>query len=263
MQIDPQEGLHCARKAAAAFAIIGCIGSPLICSAADSAAYHRFGVNGEAVLCPRSSDMDPSLIPYNDESTDLAVGSGRTPGFGFLFDAGEIDRHIVNGKFRVFPEFAEHPYVNKLSGSIGFLSLPDARRLGPAMRARDLVDEWSASGACVRALVTRLQQSDLYELKCTPKDTYSNILNRPPQPGEPLPDPNSLVVATCVYETISAGKFAGQARRACTRVAILDGFIVNYRVQEDNLRLYKQLDAFLLGKIAEWKRNCSVDRKAE
>src|ERR1700752_1981331 len=209
MRIHLQESLRCARKAAT-FVVIGFVGLPLTGSAADSAAYHRFGVNGEAVLCPRSSDMDPTLIPYNDESTDVAVGSGRTPGFGFLFDAGEIDRHIGAGAFRVFPEFAEHPYVNKLSGSIGFLSLPDSRRLGPAMRARDLSDEWSASGDCAKEVVTRLQQSDLYELRCTPKDNYSNILNRLPQPGEPLPDPNSLVVATCVYETIPAGKFAGQ-----------------------------------------------------
>jgi len=262
MRNHQQESLQCARKAAA-LAVVGFSSFPLAGSAGDSDAYHRFGVNGAAVVCPRSSDMDPTLIAYNDESIDLAVGSGHTPGFGFLFNAGEIDRHIGTETFRVFPEFAEHPYVNKLSGSIGFLSLPDSRRLGPAMRARDLSDEWTASGDCAKEVITRLQQSDLFEVKCAPKDNYSNILNRLPQPGEPFPDPNSLVVATCVYETISAGKFAGQARRSCTRVAILDGFIVNYRVQEDNLPLYRQLDEFLRGKIAEWKRNCSSDHKPE
>lgn len=109
----------------------------------------------------------------------------------------------------------------------------------------------------------RLRQSELFEVKCTSKDNYSNILSRLPQPGEPLPDPNSVVVATCVYEAISVGKFAGQSRHSCMRTVILDEFMVNYRVQEDNLRLYHQLDQFLRGKIVEWRQNCSSGRRVE
>jgi hypothetical protein len=71
-----------------------------------------------------------------------------------------------------------------------------------------------------------------------------------------------VVVATCLYETISAGKFAGQAVRSCRRVVKLDGFLVDYQIQENNLPLYLQLDAFLQSKIAEWKTRCSPSHES-
>ncbi len=242
-------------------AFCGLIGLPSIGSSSDSTGKHEFGLDGKAALCVPQGDLDPVLIPYNDETTDLAVGSGRTPGFGFLFSADEVVKHLKSGSFRTFPEFAEHPYVNRLSGSIGFISAPDAHRLGSAMRARNLEDEWAASGACDHVVATQLQGSDLFEVKCRAKDNYANILNRLPDRTQPLPDPNSVVVATCVYETISDGKFAGRSRRSCTRAVILDGFFVNYRIQEENMPLYRQLDEFFRDKIVEWKGNCVVGRK--
>lgn len=254
--------LPCARRAAA-FIFVGYVGLPFAGLAADSVAHHEFGVNGKTVLCVPSSDMDPALIPYNDESTDLAVGSGHTPGFGFLFKADQVQSHIDIGKFRVFPELNDLPHVNTLGGSVGFLSAPDSRRLGPAMRARDLSDEWYASGDCAGVVVTPLQQGNLFEVKCTAKDNYSNVLNRVPDRSKPLPEPNSVVVATCLSETISAGKFVGHTLRSCRRVVVLDGFIFDYQIQKDNLPLYQQIDRFLRSKIVEWKRDCSSRHKSE
>src|SRR5665811_1797178 len=46
---------------------------------------HTFGVDGKSVLCIPKSDLDPVLLPFADESIDLHVGSGHTPGFAFLF----------------------------------------------------------------------------------------------------------------------------------------------------------------------------------
>lgn len=245
------------RKAAVYIFLVGCAGLSSAGSATDKSAYHEFGVNGKAVLCVPSSDMDPVLISYNDESTDLAVGSGHTPGFGFLFDAHEVQRHLRIGMFRVRPELDGLPHANTLGGSVGFLSLPDSRRLGPAGRARDLEDEWSASGRCPNTVVTPFKQSDILEVKCKATDNYSNVLNRAPDRSKPLPEPNSVVVATCLSETISAGKFKGRTLHSCRRVVILDGFIADYQIQKENLPLYRQIDEFLRNKIVEWKGNCS------
>ena len=241
-----------------AFAIIAssCLCLPMAGSAQQAADQHRFGVNNQAILCPPSSEMDPELIPYNEESTDLVVGPGRTPGFGFLFNTKVLDSHLGIGMFRTLPGFEDHPYVNKLSGSVGFLSVADSKRFGPAMRARDLSDEWTEDGRCGGRVVSRIGRSELFEVKCSAADDYANVLNRRPQKGETIPDPNSVVVATCTFETISVGKFAGQSLRSCTRVVILEKFIVNYRIQEKNLPLYRQIDDFLRGRIVGWKNRC-------
>lgn len=237
------------------------VGLPLATQATDRTARHEFGVNGKAVLCVPSPDMDPDLVQSNDESTDLAVGSGRTPGFGFLFGADQIQRYLDTGTFKIFPELDGLPHVNALEGDIGFLSVPDSRRLGSAMRARDLSDEWSASGRCVDVITTPLHQSDLFEVKCAAADNYSNVLNRTPDRRKPLPEPNSVVVATCLTETISAGKFKGHTLHSCRRVTVLDGFIFDYQIQKDNLPLYPQIDRFLRSKLVEWKKNCSLPRR--
>lgn len=239
--------------------LAGLIGPPLTAQATDQTTkHHEFGVNGKAILCVPSLDMDPDLIPYNDESTDLAVGSGHVPGFAFLFGADQVQSHLDTGTFKVFPALDGLPHVNALEGDIGFLSVPDARRLGSAMRARDLSDEWSANGRCVDVVATPLHQSDLFEVKCAATDNYSNVLNRAPDRRKPLPEPNSVVVATCLSETISAGKFVGYTLHSCRRVTVLDGFILDYQIQKDNVPLYPQIDRFLLSKLIEWKKNCSV-----
>jgi hypothetical protein len=259
MRIHHQQTAVVWARRTAALVLVACVGMPLGGSAAGSGAGHEFGVNGKAVLCPLESDMDPALIPYSDESTDLAVGSGHTPGFGFLFGADEVQKQVGNGRFHVRPELDDLPHVNTLGGSVGFLSAPDYRRLGSAMRARDLSDEWLENGHCPRVVVTPLQ-GNLFEVKCAVEDKYANILNRAPERRAPMPDPNSVVVATCLYETISVGKFAGQELRSCRRVVKLDGFLVDYQIQENNLPLYLQIDAFLRNKIAEWKVRCSSSR---
>jgi hypothetical protein len=240
--------------------LAGLIGLPLAAQATDRTTRHEFGVNGKAILCVPSSDMDPALIPYNDESTDLSVGSGHTPGFGFLFGADQVQRHLDAGTFRVFPELDGLPHINALGGSVGFLSVPDARRLGPAMRARDLSDEWSANGRCAGTVVTPLKR-DVVEVKCSAADNYSNILNQVPDRRKLLPEPNSVVVATCLSEAISAGKFVGHTLHSCRRVVVLDGFIVDYQIQKDNIPLYQQIDHFLRSKLVEWKRNCSTSSR--
>jgi len=71
---------------AAAIMFTSCVSFWVAHSIAASNQVSRFGVGGAAVLCPPISDLDPLLIPYNPVSTDLVVGSGRTPGFAFLFD---------------------------------------------------------------------------------------------------------------------------------------------------------------------------------
>lgn len=233
------------------------VGLPLAVQATDRTAHHEFGVNGKAVLCVPSSDLDPDLVQANDESTDLAVGSGHTPGFGFLFGADQIQRHLDTGTFRVRPELDGLRHVNTLGGGVGFLSVPDSRRLGSAGRARDLSEEWLANDRCSGVVVTPLKQSNLFEVKCAAADNYSNVLNRTPDRRKPLPEPNSVVVATCLTETISAGKFKGHTLHSCRRVVVLDGFILDYQIQKDNLPLYQQIDRFLRSKIVEWKRNCS------
>ena len=237
--------------------LAGLIGLSLAAQATDRTAHHEFGVNGKAVLCVPSSDMDADLVQYNDESTDLAVGSGHTPGFGFLFEADQIQRHLDRGTFRVLPELDGLPHVNALEGDVGFLSVPDSHRLGSAMRARDLSDEWLANERCAGAVVTPLKPSNLFEVKCAVADNYSNVLNRAPDRRKSLPEPNSVVVATCLTETISAGKFKGHTLHFCRRVVVLDGFLLDYQIRKENLPLYQQIDRFLQSKIVEWKKACS------
>jgi hypothetical protein len=106
-----------------------------------------------------------------------------------------------------------------------------------------------------------LHQSDLFEVKCAAADNYSNVLNRTPDRRKPLPDQNSVVVATCLTETISAGKFKGHTLHSCRRVMVLDDFLLDYQIQKDNLPLYSQIDRFLRSKLVKWKKNCSLPRR--
>lgn len=226
-----------------------------ICGVASaSTPWHKFGSDGHAILCVSSSVMDSNLLRYNDESTDLRVGHGRTPGFGFLFSAEKVKQLFKD--FRIKPEFIGHPYVNQLSGSIDFLGADDQARLGSAMRARDSEDVWYARGRCSSREVTRLSRTDLLEAKCARGDNYASLWNRPPVLGAAMPNPNTFVIATCEYETVQIGPYAGSKRRTCSRVLKTDGFLIDYRFQEENASLIPQFDALLLQKISEWKANC-------
>lgn len=241
-----------------ALLLVGCLSLSIRPIAAALNDLHWFGVGGAAILCPPSSDLDPALIPYDEESTDLAVGSGHTPGFAFLFDAKTVQNNISSGTFKVFPKLDSIRHVNSLGGSTGFLSKPDSLRLGSAMRARDLLDEWYQAGRCTHRTVTPKGQSNVFEVKCSAGDNYSNILNVAPDRNHPMPDPNSIVVATCNYENIPVGPFEGTTLHSCRRVAIRSSFLLDYQIQKENVPLYQQIDAFLDAKIGAWRRNCSL-----
>lgn len=236
---------------------VGCLSLSIRPTIAASDDLHRFGVGGTAILCPPSSDLDPSLIPYNDESTDLAVGSGHTPGFGFLFEAKVVQNDISSGTFKVFPKLDPIRHVNTLGGSIGFLSRPDSLRLGSAMRARDLSDEWHQTGRCTHATVTSIGYGSVFEVKCSAGDNYSNVINVAPDKNIAMPDANSIMIASCNDENIPAGPFKGTTLHSCRRVVTRSGFLLDYQIQKENLPLYQQIDAFLDGKIGAWKLNCS------
>jgi len=230
--------------------------SVLLQAAAISAVgQHRFGVDGKALLCVPDSEMDPLLKSYADEATHLQLDSGRTPGFAFLFRSevmkSAIPRYVTKA------EFDDHPYTNALSGTVGFLNQNDRVRLGSGMRARAVEDEWFAKGACPHPIVTFLPDAELYEVKCNPNADYSAIWNRPPDPKISMPNPNEFVVATCQSRGIGLGPYAGQNLNSCARVAIVEGFLVDYRFQAENVAMIPKMDAFVRGKLVGWKKNCS------
>lgn len=215
--------------------------------------WHEFGVNGAAVLCVPTKDLDPNLLLENNESVNLAPRAGWTPGFGFLFSQ-DVVRDRVRA-FHVVQGLADHSYANKLSGSIGFVSSVDQGRYGPSMRARNIEEIWSASGRCADRKVELLAPA-LYRAKCSVRDDYSSIWNRLPDAQEPMPNPDSFVLATCRYDAVTIGRYAGIEMKRCSRVIERDGFIVDYRFQESNVALIRELDAFMSSKIAEWQNNC-------
>lgn len=233
-----------------ALLIYVCLGS-----CASDAAWHEFGVDGHAVLCVPESDMDPDLLIHNDETRSLQIAPGRTPGFGFRLTSRTVQSFLP--EFKIFPELDMHPYVNNLSGSIGFLDIHDQTRFGPSMRARDVEDIWRFTGRCARAQVNPVAGTSLYEVKCAPEDDYGGLWNSAPESGKEMPDPNDLVSATCRYERLQLGPYAGNALQTCSRVTIIDRFIVDYRFQKGNAGMIRQIDSLLKGKIAEWQNNCS------
>ncbi len=242
---------------AAAIMFITCVSFWVAPSIAASNQVSRFGVGGTAVLCPPISDLDPLLIPYNPVSTDLVVGSGRTPGFAFLFDKKIVQGNINPRVFKVFPSLDAIRSVNSLSGVVGFLSVADSLRLGPAMRARDLSDEWYKTDRCAHSISVPMGRSNLVEVKCSAVDNFSNVLNVTPDGARPMPTPNSIVIASCNEDHIPVGPFAGATLHPCRRVVIHQGFMLDYQIQRDNVPLYSDIDSFLFGKIEEWRRNCS------
>jgi len=248
---------HSAKNFTAFLLFFCCIGLPIGRPVVASSKLHRFGVGGTAILCPATSDLDDLDIPYDDESTDLPVGSGHMPGFAFLFEAKTVQATLESGVFEVFPKLSSIRYVNTLNGTIGFISRVDSLRIGSAMRARDLSDEWYQTGLCTHRTALSIVQGKVFEVKCSVGDDYSNILSIAPDRDRPMPKPNSIVIASCNDKYIAFGPFAGTTLHSCRRVFIRSGFIVDYQLQKENLPLYLQIDAFLDAKIGEWRRNCT------
>lgn len=217
---------------------------------------HVFGIDGRSILCVPESDMDPLLLRYADESTHLQIGSGHTPGFSFLFRP-ELMKSLIP-EYAVIPGFEGHPYVNALSGTIGFLGPDDEMRLGSAMRARNIDDEWYARNACRRPVVRSLPRTAMYEVKCDANADYSTIWNRMPEPQLAMPNPNEFVVATCHYESIRLGPYKGRELKNCARIVKFQQFLMDYRFQEENLRAVPKIDSFLRAKLTQWERNCST-----
>jgi hypothetical protein len=71
-----------------------------------------------------------------------------------------------------------------------------------------------------------------------------------------MPDPNGFVVTTCDYDTPQIGPYAGELFRTCSRVVKLEGFLVDFHIQEENLALIPGIDELMRRKIVEWKANC-------
>ncbi len=217
--------------------------------------WHVFGTDGRRILCVPQSDMDPALLRYADESTHLIIGSGHTPGFSFWFPPDLTQSHIDN--YSVIPGFTGYPYVNALSGTVGFLGKDDEARLGSAMRARNIDDEWYARSACPHPFVKPLASASMYEIKCSANADYGAIWDRLPDHRIAMPNPNDFVVATCRYETIQLGPYKGRALKNCARIVKIDHFLIDYRFQEENAPLVSRLDLFIRARLSRWRENCS------
>ena len=159
--------------------------------------------------------------------------------------------------FSIRPEFATHPYVNKLHGIIGFLGGDDRKRFGASDKARDIPEIWYLTGRCANAEVIPVLDKKLYRVKCQSTDTHSSMWTRPPDSNSAMPKPDDFVVATCRREHINVGPYAGSDLRNCSRVIIIDSYLVDYQIQEDNVGLIWQIDAMLIHKLDAWKKNCS------
>jgi hypothetical protein len=216
---------------------------------------HNFGLDGKALLCVPDSDMDPLLKSYANESIHLQIGSGHTPGFSFLFRL-EIIKPIIS-RYLVVPGFDDHPYANAFAGTVGFLDPSDQARFGPGMRAREVQDEWYSQGKCPHSSVKVLPATNFYEAKCSINDDFIMIWSGPPDPNKPVPKLNELVVATCQLKYFKVGPYSGKKLSNCSRVVIIDGFLVDYKFQEDNAEVIPQLDAMIRDRIGLWKKNCS------
>ncbi|WP_293675165.1 hypothetical protein [Thiolapillus sp.] len=224
------------------------------CSNSD---YYQFGTDGRPLLCVPSQEMDQNTLPDNHEMLNLFIGKGRKPGFGFYF-SGKYLRKRIPG-FVIRKEFSGHPYVNALSGSIGILG--DTENLGhfnSSVYAWNTKDMWYATGECKNPNIEHIEDADLYRVKCKKGDDYANIWNKIPGGDMLLPSPADLVVATCRYEDIEIGPYAGREYRKCRRVFATIQYQVDYYIQEDNLSVVEELDEFIKERIQTWQDNCSL-----
>jgi hypothetical protein len=96
------------------------------------------------------------------------------------------------------------------------------------MRARDLLEEWNQTDRCRQRTVTSIGQSGLFEVKCDSHDNYSNVLNVMPSRNASMPEPNSIVVASCNDDYIPVGPFAGTTLYTCARNRL---FYFHFRIQ--------------------------------
>ncbi len=215
---------------------------------------HVFGVGGKAILCVPERDMDSRVLSYAEETTNLEIGRGHAPGFAFLFDPAEMRDRFPN--YYVNRDKAHPAHIDMLHGSLGFTSLEDRRRWGPAMRARNVEDIWFSRGACPNPLVQRLPETDYYRVKCAANSRDAMIWGQAPQAQTSPPEDNQLVLGTCLYDSVISGPYEGYEFRDCRRVVIIDGFLVDYQFQEQNAGLIPKFDSFLTEKIAQWKENC-------
>lgn len=220
------------------------------------ASLHMFGIGGRPILCVPDADLNPALLPFNDESTHLRPGNGHTPGFAAFFSLSEMRNRLGSAYFSN-PTFDDNPAMSGLSATISFVSVDDQRRLGPAMRARDIRDIWMRRGACPDATVQPIPRTDLFLAKCSSASNYSSLWNIAPDLKSDLPNPNTFVIASCNYSTITVGPYKGAERRECTRVFIDGGLMVDYHFVEQNAPLIAQFDDFFKDKIENWKRACS------
>jgi hypothetical protein len=230
--------------------------SLLVAGSVIAGKQHFFGMNGNPILCVPEADLEMATLRYADESVYLRPGSGHAPGFGFAFSPetmkSTIPEYVAVGGF---PGFAS---VNHLSGSVGFTAQDDRMRWGPAMRARDIEDEWYSIGKCQTPSLEPVLNAALYEVRCRANDNYSSIWNRRPDSNLETPKPNEFVVATCQYKSISLGPYAGNTLRDCSRVLIADEFLIDYKIQRDNVKFIDDIDLFVKSKIYEWKKNCTI-----
>jgi hypothetical protein len=237
--------------------LIKTIGAVLATLMLVSDSHHIFGTNGLAVLCVPDSDMEHSTAAFADESRNLQVGSGHTPGFRFLFSPQRVRSRIPTWTYVEGPNGLDEQ-MTALSGTIHFLGSDDQKRLGPAMRARDTEDEWYSTGRCPNSVVTSIENTSLYEVRCKESANYSSIWSRPPNSKIGLPNKEDLLVATCDDKKIGIGRFAGKILSTCKRVTQIEGFLVDYAFQEQNVGVIPEVEAFIRDKILEWKRNCSI-----
>ena len=221
--------------------------------AAGSATYD-FGVHGAKILCVSRQDMDESLIPYTTVSTYLRTGNGHTPGFAVLFGASDMQKAVP--AYKVNTGFPISNLSNQFWSEIDFISERDRSRYGPGMRGAFYGQLWNRQVPCQVPQVLEIYKRQLYEVRCSRRDKDSLLLNQAPNRSEPMPNPNSIVLASCIDQPVSLGPYKGAVDQSCIRSVVIDGFLVTYHFQEQNAGLIPQFDSFIGGKISEWKQNC-------
>ena len=65
----------------------------------------------------------------------------------------------------------------------------------------------------------------------------------------------------CRRDVLRNGRPNGVELHTCSRVTVIDGFLISYEVQERNASLIAELDRFLGAKIREWRDNCHATER--
>lgn len=214
----------------------------------------QFGVNGKAILCVPRTELHEELIRFMDVSIDLKVGSGHAPGFLFFFKPRYMEQTFDNYYINSVSPYAN--VTDAFRGSVGFTAPEDRIRWGPAMRARNISEIWYRQKPCSEPSVEAVIGSEFYRVKCNSGDRSSSLWARTPGTNEKMPDPDSFVAATCQYDYMQYGPFKDYTLKNCMRTIILDEFVINYDFQEENSRLIKEFDHFIINKIHQWRGLC-------